>query len=679
MIQINKDRVEYRYKKELVVFTPVGKDGIRVRATYNKQLTNNNWALLDKINTFDESSTLNNITTLRNGKLTLKITKFGKLSFYNEKQELLLQEYYRTGDFGCDFDNKDEFDDYIMIHKYAREFSAINTGYSVKVRFKANIKEKIFGMGSYQIPYLNLKGCTLELEQVNTQTSVPFYLSSLGYGFLWNNPAIGNVTFGKNITEFIANTTQEVDFWVTAGDTPAQIEENYTDVTGTIPIIDNVYLGFWQSKLRYQTEEEVLNVAKEYKKRNIPISVIVLDFFHWTNQGDWKPDKKYWPHFEDMITTLNKMGIKLAVSVWPTVDSKSENSNEMFEKDLLIRTDRGCPVTMQLFGSQNFADFTNKEAQSYVFEKCKKNYLDKGVSLFWLDVAEPEYTVGDYVSYRYSQGPALECANIYPLKYSQAFYEGMRASGITNPINLVRSAWAGSQRYGALVWSGDVPSSFSYLNNQIKAGINMGIAGIPLWTCDIGGFHGGNVDDPQFKELLIRWFEFGTFCPVMRLHGDRSPHTKPLDTEVGGGMCHSGAPNEVYSYGDKCEKLFTNYINVRQKLIPYIKQAVIEANKNGTPIMKPLFFDFNDDEKCWDIEDEYLFGHDLLVAPIYEYKKRKRKVYLPKGEIWINIYNGEESEGGISIDVDAPIEQIPLFCKKGSSLSLEWRVTFNNL
>lgn len=670
MINKCNEGIVFKFRKEKILITAVGKNGIRIQATNNNSFNlDEKWAIIENNNDFDHININDKEeSTLTNGKLTLKISPFGKMSFYNQKNELLLKEYYRTGDLGLDFNNKNEFDDYIMIHKYAREYKKINNGYKVKLSFHSNDSEKIFGMGQYQIPYLNLKGCKLDLEQVNTQASVPFYISSLGYGLLWNNPAVGQVNFSKNITEFNAKTTQEIDYWITCEDSPSLIEEDYAKLTGKPPLIDDELLGFWQSKLRYQTQEEVLEIARKYKEKNIPLKVIVIDFFHWTNQGEWQFDPEYWPNPEQLVEDLNEMGIKLVVSVWPTVDSKSKHYKQMVDEDMLIRTNTGCPISMQLFGDESFADFTNKETRKFVWSKCKENYFDKGIPYFWLDVAEPEYTVPDFNIYQYHKASGLECANIYPLKYAQAFYEGMKESGVDNPVNLIRCAWAGSQRYGALAWSGDVPSSFTYLNYQIKAGLNMAIAGIPLWTCDIGGFHGGNINDNEFKELIIRWFEYGTFCPIMRLHGDRDPHSKPLSKKLGGGMCASGASNEIWSYGVEVEKILTKYIEIREKIFPYLQEAMKEAHKKGTPVIKPLFYDFDKDDNSWDIEDEYLLGHDLLVAPIYEYQKRERNVYLPKDANWIDFWTKENFRGGNTINVKSPVDKIPLFVREDSSL-----------
>jgi alpha-D-xyloside xylohydrolase len=214
----------------------------------------------------------------------------------------------------------------------------------------------------------------------------------------------------------------------------------------------------------------------------------VIDFFHWTKQGDFKFDPIDWPDTEAMVAELNSMGIELMVSVWPTIDATSENRGKMAAEGMLVKFDRGMGINMNWMGETTFFDATHPGARQFVWERCKENYFDKGIKLFWLDEAEPEYGPYDFDIYRYYQGPALQCSNIYPAMYSKAFYDGMKAEGMENVMNLVRCAWAGSQRFGALVWSGDIHSSFRSLREQLQAGLNIGLAGIPWWTTDIGGF-----------------------------------------------------------------------------------------------------------------------------------------------------------------------------------------------
>lgn len=654
ILKAEQNRLVILFNNEKVWIEPWGQNSLRVRSTKQPVMPAEDWALENRGEYPPVIEITENGASIQNGKLKAVTTKAGKLFFYNQKGELLLEEFVRNrSDITSSKCSALDVD--------AREHRPILGGdFSTAVRFESDPKEKLYGMGQYQQELLNIKGCELELAHRNSQASVPFVLSSLGYGFLWNNPAIGSVTFGNNVTTWRSVSTKVIDYWMTAGDTPAEIEEAYASVTGTVPMMPDYGMGFWQCKLRYQTQEELLEVAREYKRRNLPISVIVIDFFHWPLEGEWKFDPQYWPDPDAMVKELQEMGIELMVSVWPTVDYQSENFKEMRERGLLINCERGFPNGLRCFSDTLHYDATNPEARQYLWEKAKKNYYDKGIKIFWLDEAEPEYSYYDFDNYRYHLGPNVQIGNIYPKCYAQTFYEGMEQAGQKNIVNLLRCAWAGSQKYGALVWSGDIHSSFESMRNQFAAGLNMGIAGIPWWTTDIGGFHGGNPDDESFREVFTRWFQYGTFCPVMRLHGDREPHSKPMST-VGGGRCASGGPNEVWSYGDKIYDICKQYMFMREKMLPYIETLMRAAHEKGTPVMRPLFYDFPSDQAAWEVNDQYMFGPDVLVAPVMTAGTYERTVYLPQGSQWTNLWSGETLEGGQTITVQAPIEQIPVF------------------
>lgn len=653
--------LKYHYDAEELWIEPWGDNSFRVRATKMAEMPKENWALsVETEAIMPEIKIEKDYAGIKNGKIEARISRYGKLTFYNQRGEVLLDEYLRN--------RLDVFAGYCSaLEVEARELKPIPGGdYHLSMRFVSEPEEKIYGMGQYQQPYLNLKGTDLELAQRNSQASVPFAISSLGYGFLWNNPAVGRAIFGKNITTWEAYSAKGLDYWITAEDTPAKIEESYAKVTGTVPMMPDYAMGFWQCKLRYQTQDELLEVAREYKRRELPISVIVIDYFHWPLQGDWKFDLNYWPDPDAMIKELEEMGIRLMVSIWPTVDYRSENFQEMKEKGYLIRTDKGFRIAMDFQGNTVHFDATNPKAREFVWEKAKKNYFEKGIRIFWLDEAEPEYSVYDFDNYRYYLGPNVQIGNIYPAMYAKTFFDGMKAEGQENIINLLRCAWAGSQKYGALVWSGDIHSSFGSLKNQLAAGLNMGIAGIPWWTTDIGGFHGGNPKDPAFQELLIRWFEYGTFCPVMRLHGYREPLKEPMGTK-GGAACVSGADNEVWSFGEEAYEICRMYLQLRNRMKPYIAELMEAAHRKGTPVMRPLFYDFPEDQQSWEVEDEYLFGPDVLVAPILYADMRNRKVYLPKGSIWKDYWTGETMEGGRTIEADAPLHRLPVFTRNNRS------------
>ena len=577
MLARENNKLIFHYDSEELWIEPWGKNALRIRATKNNRMDEENWALLSAVQQDAVIEIKEDGASIQNGKIKAVISRFGKIMIFNQKGELLIEEYSRS--------RRDVLDPKCSaIEVEAREFRPIVGGdYHLTWRLESiHTDEKIYGMGQYQQPYLDLKGMDLELAQRNSQASVPFALSSKGYGLLWNNPGVGRAVFGKNVMSFEAYATQGLDCWIVAGDTPAEIEEGYAGVTGTVPMMPEYGLGFWQCKLRYQTQEELLEVAREYKRRGVPIDVIVIDFFHWPKQGEWKFDPVYWPDPSAMVKELKALGIELMVSIWPTVDKTCENYDEMLEKGYLVRTERGFRAGMDFQGVTIHLDTTNPKVREYVWEKVKKNYYDLGIKIFWLDEAEPEYSVYDFDNYRYYAGSNLRIGNLYPRMYAQAFYEGMEREEQRNIVNLLRCAWAGSQRYGALVWSGDIASSFESLRNQLVAGLNMGIAGIPWWTTDIGGFHGGDPEDETFRELLIRWFQWAAFCPVMRLHGDREPRQSQVGTS-GGATCCSGAPNEIWSYGEKVYDICVKYINIRENLRDYTRAAMKEAHEKGTP------------------------------------------------------------------------------------------------
>ena len=665
--------------KSQVWVEPWGKNSVRVRMTAQPKMDENDWALTETPEAVTPEITFETIdvtdpwykgeewakyhqsgtqVTMVNGKLTVKISHEGWLSFYNQKGELLTEEYWR---------NRNRLNRYcVPLRVDARELKPLNGGtdYELTARFEAFDDEKIFGMGQYQEKHMNKKGATLELAHRNSQASVPFYVSNRGYGFFWNNPAIGTATFGTNKTEWYAKSTKKLDYFITAGDTPAEIEAQYSLATGRTPMMPEYGLGYWQCKLRYRNQDEILAVAREHKRRGLPMDAIVIDFFHWTMQGDFKFEPLDWPDPEAMVKELKELGIETVVSVWPTIDERSENFGKMAEMGYLVNADRGNQNHMTWMGNTVFYDASHPGAQRYVWDRCKENYYKMGIRCFWLDEAEPEYGPYDFDNYRYYAGPALQCTNTYPVGYAKGFYDGLKAEGEKDILSLVRCAWAGSQKYGVLTWSGDIYSSFRSMREQLQAGLSMGMAGIPWWTSDIGGFLGGNIKDPDFQELLVRWFAWGAFCPVFRMHGERSPwYEREQEFRNGVRQLTSGQDNEVWSFGEENYQILSKYLFIRERLRPYIRECMQAASDTGAPVMRPLFYDFPEDKKCWETEDSYMFGPDLLVSPVMEAGATKRSVYLPAGATWKDAYTGKVYEGGQTITVPAPIDIIPVMIR----------------
>lgn len=670
--RIDDNRLTWRGEGETLVVDPWGPDSVRVRAAIKSEIQDADWALLTPVTSDSRIEIHGDIATLRNGAITViarasafydeqtgyEVTRCS-LSFHDAEGRLLFKELDAGG----------------SLKLRARDFRAqLGGSHRLTAAFESAPDEKLYGMGQYQQSLLNIKGSTFELAHRNSQASVPFVLSSAGYGFFWHNPAIGRATFSLNRTEWVAEATEQLDYWVTAGSTPAQITAAYANATGHAPMMPEYGLGYWQCKLRYWNQEQLLEVAREHKRRGLPIDVIVADFFHWPKMGDFRFDEEFWPDPAAMVAELKELGIELMVSVWPQISTESENYAELKREGMLVRAERGPDVHMGFQGPSAFLDVTDPRARERLWELVRKNYHDLGVKLFWLDEAEPEYGVYDFDNYRYHAGPNTAVGNIYPQAFSRAFWEGQQEAGQTDVVNLVRCAWAGSQRYGALVWSGDIHSTFEDLRRQITAGVHMGVAGIPWFTTDIGGFHGGNIQDPAFHDLLIRWFQFGAFCPVMRMHGDRAPYTE-ITAAAGDARCRTGADNEVWSFGPEVERTLTRYIRLREELRPYTRALMADAHENGQPVMRGLFHEFPADAAAWDVADEYMYGPDLLVAPVLEAGATTRSVYLPDGAEWTELATGVVHTGGQRVEAFAAQDVIPVFGRDGAFVELRTLLT----
>ncbi|TDU02585.1 alpha-D-xyloside xylohydrolase [Streptomyces sp. 846.5] len=663
--------LEWRAKGETLRVEAWGPDSVRVRATPGGPLLEDlPGALLDAapagakpvIVISEHSATLvNGATTVRvdaftEGKMTPELgATAGQLTFLRTEDgsELLAEEpahFWWPG---------------------ARLYTATGNGYHrIEQRFRAHAGEKLFGLGQHTHGMLDQKGAVIDLVQRNAEVTVPLLVSDRGYGLLWNSPAIGRVELAETGTRWVADSARQIDYWVTVGQ-PAEILGHYADATGHTPVLPEWAAGFWQCKLRYRTQEELLEVAREYKRRGLPLDVIVSDFFHWTHLGEWKFDPAEWPDPAAMVRELDELGVKLMVSVWPSVSPVSENYHAMLDQGLFINTEYG-PVAhadwpdkgLGAYSAQvAFYDATNPAGRAFVWDRIKRNYLDHGIKVFWLDACEPELKPNFQGNLRYQAGPGLEVGNLYPRENARMIHDGMHAAGETEVVSLNRSSWAGAQRYGAALWSGDIGTDFASLRTQIKAGLNVALSGIPWWTTDIGGFHGGDPADPAYREVLVRWFQYGAFCPLFRLHGFRGAEQK-LEPAM------TGLPNEVWSYGEEAYPILASYLHLRERLRPYVMEQMRAAAETGVPPMRPLFLEFPEDRTAWTADDSFLLGPDLLVAPVTEAGARSREVYLPAGAEWTCAWTGAAYQGGGTVTVDAPLERIPLFLRDGAQLPI---------
>lgn len=663
------DRVVASLNGETLWLEPVGADAVRVRATKNRRFDLDQVSgLLDDLPGSDAAIAVRDEgAVVTNGRMRAELTLVARgmgpaleLSFHHSGtgETLLCEEPPHILWPGARY--------------HAAEEGPL---WRVESRFRAHPGERFYGLGQHQHGRLDQKGCVIDLLQKNTEISIPFVVSSRGYGLIWNNPGVGRVELAENRTLWVADATPQLDYVVIAGDAPADILTSYAALTGVPPILPDWALGFWQSKLRYETQDEVLGVAREYRRRGLPIDCLVIDFFHWTKMGEWRFDADAFPDPARMVAELKDMGITPMVSVWPTVNANAETFADMQRAGYIVQSRRGAMDGSIFFDREPagrnallFYDATHPEARAFHWSRVRDGYARHGITAFWLDANEPEMYPMHPDNLRYHAGEGRAVANAYPVLHQSGYAEHMAADGIEDGLVLSRSAWIGSQRYPVVVWSGDVASTFADLARQIRAGLNMAMSGVAWWTTDIGGFKHGDVGDPGFRELLIRWFQYGALCPVFRLHGFRRDAAR--DPRYGHEFSFGGADNEVWSFGDEAYAILTRYLRLRERLKPYLKAQMDVAHRTGIPPMRPLLVDFPDDVTAWEAADSYLLGGDLLVAPVVELGARRRRVYLPADADWHDAWTGAAYAGGQRIEVDAPLDRIPLFLRGDAELPI---------
>ncbi len=648
-ITAEKNRITYSMRDETLVIEAYGPDCIRVRATRLGRVSDESWTLLPPADAEAQVSSDGGRAEIKNGRVSAEI--YGvwggyRLVFFRDGKEILRTR--EEGDPVCRYEHRG------------------GDCYKITALFEANKGEHIYGLGQEQQDYFDRKGCAGELIHYNTKSSLPVIYSSLGYGFFWNNPSPGRWEFTNNHSLWQADSAVQADYLVFAGKDPAETMKIYCRLTGFPPEMPDWAAGFWQCKLRYESQDDLLAVARKYHELGVPIDAIVIDYFHWTEQGNWEFDPELWPDPEKMCAELRELGIRPVVSIWPTINPASHNYGPMDEENMLVRTENGQYGIFEFYGQQTFIDPTNPRTREYVWEQVKKTYYSYGIKTFWLDEAEPEVHPQQFSNLRFYLGNGAQMALLYPYYYAKTFYDGLKGEGETEIVSLTRAAWPGSQRFGAVVWNGDIPSTFEALYQSIISGLSMSVCGIPWWNSDIGGFHQGDIESDYFRELIVRWFQFGLFCPVMRLHGARKRMTGQIDRHPGVKE-RSGGDNEIWSFGEANYPVLRDLILLRDRLRPYITEHLRTASRTGAPLMRPMFFDFPDDETCYSLSDQYMFGPDILFAPIYRQGETERKAYLPAGR-WIRTTDKTVHNGGGFVDCHAEISEFIAFVREGAEV-----------
>ncbi len=510
--------------------------------------------------------------------------------------------------------------------------------------------EAFYGLGQHQAGVLNYHGEDVELSQDNTNISVPMVLSSKGYGIFWNNPSRSRFNnrfpHALYLSSEVADT---VDYYFLYGPDFDTIIASYREMTGAAPLFGKWAYGYWQCKNRYSSQKELLDIAQKYRDLKIPVDNIVQDWFWWNHMGEPVFNPNY-PDPKAMIDDLHKLNFHIMFSFWPFIDPPSPVYDDMDKKGFLIdRTQVGGfhPKGMALY------DAFNPAARKYYWNLIDSGLFKIGADAWWLDTDEPETEGREtpiLVTNKVAIGSGARYADLFPLMTTTAVYEGQRSTTDQKRVFILsRSAYAGVQRNSVAAWSGDVESNWNSFARQIPAGLNFEMSGLPYWTTDIGGFvSGGNPDDPAFRELYIRWFQFGSFCPVFRAHGTRTTNQ-----------------NEIWAYGADAQTILTSYDRLRYRLMPYIYSVAWMTTRGSYTPMRALAMDFREDVRAQNIGDEYLFGPAILVNPVTEPGATSRHLYLPKAR-WYDFWTGHAVEGGAAIDAAAPIEKLPLFVRAGS-------------
>lgn len=643
-LTITGNKILYNRCGELIRITPCGRNAIRFEGFPDCRENDENFTLMpmDAQCTIEENDWYTLMTV---DDLSLKLEPRGKLTFYKGDDVILVEKPELTFEDGW------------------RHYESIGSGlWSARVTFEGKKGEHFYGLGHEETNLFDLKGCSFDLRNVNAKCTIPYIYSSFGYGFIWNNPAVGNVELSENRTRWSVGATKKIDFVVIAG-TPKSVTETLADLTGHAPVMPHWATGYWQSRLRYETQEDLLEVARKYKEIGVPLSVIICDYFHWTEQGDYKFDPRYWPDPKAMTDELHSMGTKLVVSMWPTINENSENFWHMQRNNMLMRTASGSDRVFNFYGWQCEIDVTNPATRAYVWSKLKQNYIDNGVDALWFDEAEPEIHPEHFGNLIWHAGRGDEVAMLYPYYYSKMAYDGFKSISNDEPVTLTRCAYLGSQKFGALVWSGDIPSTFESLSSQVKAGLNMAMCGIPWWNTDIGGFYGGDTTSETYRELFVRWFQYGVFCPVMRVHGNRNRHGEKKHPEL---KEPSGDPNEIWSYGEQNFAILKDLVMLRERLRPYIEAQMKTASEKGYPLMRPMYFEYPDDEICYTLGEQYMFGDDILFAPIVNKGQTEKQVYLPEGNWMLTMSKETYSQGWHTIKAD--ISEFVAFVKEGKDV-----------
>lgn len=627
------------------------------------------------------------IVSLKSDKLKVDVdAKSGKISYFTLAGVQLLSEKESGATF-TDFDD------------------AGSKTYTVNQSFTLDNDEDIYGLGQQQRGKLSLRNTRINMVQGNTDDYVPFLVSTKGYGLFWDNYSPTVFEDKPESTSFKSDVGDCIDYYFMFGGNIDGSIAGMRDLTGKAPMFPLWTFGYWQSKERYKSQNELVGVVSKYRELGVPLDGIIQDWQYWGNNYLWNAMEflnSEFPNPKKMVEDIHNMNAHLIISIWSSFGPQTKQYREMKPKGMLLNfgtwplsgLDTWPPNREYPSGVEPYDPY-NPEARDIYWKYLNKGLFSLGIDGWWMDSSEPDhldFKPSDFDIQTYL-GSFRKVRNAFPLMTVGGVAEHQRAASSDKRVFiLTRSAFAGQQRYGANTWSGDVNSSWQSLRNQIPAGLNFSMSAIPYWNTDIGGFFAGaynkNWNDgsgarnPSFQELYVRWLQFGAFTPMMRSHG----------TDI---------PREIYNFGKKGETIYdaiAKTINLRYSLLPYIYSTAWTVTNSQSTIMRALVMDFND-KNVRDMNNEYMFGKSILVAPVVHaqytpetilksntetgwdkkesanenkstavnfIQAKSKKVYLPEGAVWYDFWTNEKINGGQEIVKSTTIDEIPLYIKAGS-------------
>ncbi len=568
--------------------------------------------------------------------------------------------------------------------------------YSVRQSFVLDPDEAIYGLGEQQQGKMAQRNVRLRMIQGNTDDYVPFFQSVKGYGLFWDNTSPTDFVNDSTGTSFTSDVGDCADYYFMYGGNADGVIAELCGLTGQVPMFPLWTYGYWQSRERYKSQDETINVVRKYRELGVPLDGIIQDWQYWGDNFHWNAMEFLNPQFPDpkkMIDEVHALHAHIIISVWASFGPQTKQFEIMKNKGMLLdiktwpmSSKDEWPPDPKFPSGVRVYDPYNPEARDIFWKFLNKGIFSLGMDGWWLDSSEPDHMdvkPSDFDNKTFL-GSFRKVRNAFPLMHVGGVYEHQRSvSSDKRVFILTRSGFAGQQRDGSMIWSGDVVASWKALREQISAGLNWSLSGLPYWNSDIGGFFLWNypkkLDDPTYRELYVRWMQFGAFCPMMRSHG-------------------TDAPREIYQFGSKGDRIYdaiAKAIDLRYALLPYIYSTSWNATHDQSSMMRALVMDFAKDKRALDINNEYMFGKSVLVCPVTELlyadttiagkdttiaadfsKVKTHTLYLPQGASWIDFWSGEEYEGGQTRAAAAPIDQIPLYVRAGAIIPVGPRVQY---